>query len=72
MSEGIPCPLSATFNINLPGLEGVKISTHIEVPDGFQSDRQFVHSILYNLIHNSLKFKRDITGSAINISAICR
>jgi PAS domain S-box-containing protein len=46
----------------------IKFSTDIKIRDDLYSDRQYLQSILYNLINNAIKFRRNIPDSFINVS----
>lgn len=52
----------------LPGFEMVRISSEIELHKPFYSDKQSVHSILFNLISNSIKYRDVQKKSRVHIS----
>ncbi len=54
---------------NIPGLMKVKVSTDINVDGDFYCDKQYLHSIIYNLFNNAIKYRRDSPNSFIKINA---
>jgi PAS domain S-box-containing protein len=58
-----------SYGEDIQGFEKVKITTEVNVPFDLYSDRQFMQSILSNIIRNAIKFRRNIPDSFIHISA---
>jgi PAS domain S-box-containing protein len=50
------------------GFESIKFNTEVKVSGDFYSDRQYLQSIIYNLISNAIKFRKDACNSFVNIS----
>lgn len=53
----------------LSGFEEVTFSTDIKIRGEIYSDRQFLHSILYNLISNAIVHRKNSPGAIVKISA---
>jgi PAS domain S-box-containing protein len=56
----------------LSGFNDVKIETEIDMPMLFYSDKQFLHSILHNLISNAITHRKNGADARINISALTK
>ncbi|HSY77746.1 MAG TPA: PAS domain-containing protein, partial [Bacteroidia bacterium] len=54
---------------NIPALSKVKVSTDITIDGDFYSDKQYLHSIIYNLFNNAIKFRSNSPDSFIKINA---
>jgi PAS domain S-box-containing protein len=54
---------------SVKGSNHIDITTHITMPDTFYTDKQFLNSIIYNLVNNSIAHKRDVEDAFVNISA---
>ncbi|HWY98430.1 MAG TPA: PAS domain-containing sensor histidine kinase, partial [Bacteroidia bacterium] len=54
---------------NIPALSKTNVSTHIDLQEDFYCDKQYLHSIIYNLFNNAIKYKRDSPDSFIKINA---
>lgn len=54
---------------SVPGFNKVKILSDVDIDMSFSSDRQYLHSIIYNLINNAITYRRDTDDSFIHISS---
>jgi PAS domain S-box-containing protein len=54
---------------NVNGFDKVKISIDVAVGDTILCDRQYLHSIIYNLIRNAIKYRKDVPNSFVHISS---
>ncbi len=52
----------------LPGFDAVNITTEIKISSSFYSDKQSLHSILFNLISNCIKYRNVNIQSHVKIS----
>lgn len=66
------CNLIRDIILSIDGLKGfgeVSVLTNIHITRELYSDRQFLHSILHNLISNAILHRRNIPDAFVKISA---